>query len=516
MDSLSFQMYALEHGIDLDKNIDDDVASTFLPADISERTPVGASKSRTEQRSAKAKETERWADSETDSDDEDEDEDDNRMIAKGKDQDNVNDDDNDDDDDDDEVGGLEKAVNWLGHSDSDDDFSDDSDECGEDEISASKTKHVSKSTASSNSTDVASPIDRTRAGREPKAKERSSKSECRVTDLLPFFKSPKLQVRCAVATQVAGLSTTVEGRSLINSPVIMQHLCRLLGGDDKEAKPALQALINMCELRLFKMNLTRMGIVKRLISSVLDRSQRGLLDLQCMLLANVTQTSAGAKDLMEMGGGATADDACSGLALKKLIDVLVQYYPPSATRVTNATAQNPIYLAHLLINVTQLAEGRAFFLGTEQRRETLVRLLPYMNSSNAVLRQGAIGLLKNICHEIKHLPWLLGKNVDALGRTLTLLSSGKEKDESVWILAIDLIAVVLSTEIGRRALRENPDASGNGALAAKLLTAQKLDVASSLPRRARDQIAQLVLIAEGKTENVRVSRDIKPGDVVRI
>ena len=58
----------------------------------------------------------------------------------------------------------------------------------------------------------------------------------------------------------------------------------------------------MCQLRMFKLNLAKTGIVKRLINSVMDKSQRNLRNLQCMLLSNVTQDARGSRELLDLDG----------------------------------------------------------------------------------------------------------------------------------------------------------------------------------------------------------------------
>eukprot|EP00939_MAST-03C_sp_MAST-3C-sp1_P002042 g2042.t1 len=506
MDSLTFQLYALERGIDLGTNVDGDLASAVIP-----------NLATTKEEKAKKMSTSQWADSETDSSDEEDEENiealKQKLVRDSREQSHKKKDAEDaSDSEDEEVGGLEKAVGWLGHSDDDDDYEDSSDDDGTEAASESNTvaSSLAVSAAESSSKSNETGPERSERGAEKKA---ASETKCRITELLPFFKSPKLEVRSAVATHVAGLTTTVEGRSLVNSPLVMQHLCRLLGGDDKEAKPALQALINMCELRVFKRNLTRLGIVKRLVSSILDESQRALLHYQCMLLANVTQDVTGASDLMGMrlGGGAP------GAALGKIVRVLLRYYPANV-RVSNDSSQDPCYLAHILINVTQLPEGRAYFLSDDSSttgksttgdRSALVDLLSYSKSSNAVLRQGLVGFLKNLCHEIRHLPYLLGNEIDALGRVLRLLNA-KESNESVWILAIDFLAVIVATDIGKTCLRENKT------FAELFSAAAKCAVVPSLPQRTRTKLAQIALIVDGKAESVRMPRDVKPGDVIEV
>ena len=246
--SLAFQMYALEHGLE----------------DL-----VDSDKSNVTEKKNEVPKSFDWTAVESDSSSDEDDDEQSPLAVKVK-KPIARDDDDDDESssDDEDVTGIN--VNWL--DDSDEEVEEDDD----DEVEA-RTK---------TSVNVQS----------------NKKSSAKIADLVPFFRSPKQHIRIAVATQVAGLSSTVEGRNLINSPLIMQHLCRLLGGDDKEAKPALQALINMCQLRMFKLNLAKTGIVKRLINSVMDKSQRNLRNLQCMLLSNVTQDARGSRELLDLDG----------------------------------------------------------------------------------------------------------------------------------------------------------------------------------------------------------------------
>jgi len=462
MDSLTSQLYAVEHGLG-------DLMAPIVQEEEKKETPKNFD----------------WTAEETDSDEEDDSDQESPLdikikknILKEKNEEEDSSSSSDEDDGDEDATGID--VNWL-------DDSDEEVEGDEEEEEKQHQQHKTQKTSSSSNDD--------------------KQSTARIVDLVPFFRSPKLHVRVAVATQVAGLSSTVEGRSLINSPLIMQHLCRLLGGDDKEAKPALQALINMCQLRLFKMNLAKMGIVKRLINSVLDSSQRNLRKLQCMLLSNVTQDSRGSRQLLDLDGESKGRPM--GTTLRKLVNILLSSFPVNQQhdRSASCKSDSPHYLAHLLINVTQLQEGRNVLLDKETG--VLVSLLPYFKSENEVLRQGIVGMLKNLCHELKFVSWLLSPKVDALGRTMCLLKSGKERDTSVLILAVDLLVVVVSTSQGKTVLREKSSVS-------TLCKIGSVLDKSSVPNSSKEKLIQVISIAQGKSEQIVLKRDVKPGDVVPV
>ena len=478
MDSLAFQIYALDNGLDElvgENNVE--------LGHVKDKAAVQGPPKKFD-----------WTADESDSDsDSDDQESPLNIVVKNhhKPEDECSDEDGDDDDDDEDdddevVTGI--TVNWL----------DDSDEEVEEDETTSSTNRSSSTKQSS------SPPPKAKTSISTSSENNSSSA--RIVDLIPFFKSPKLNVRVAVATQVAGLSSTVEGRALINSPLIMQHLCRLLGGDDKEAKPALQALINMCQLRVFKMNLAKMGIVRRLISSVMDKYQKNLRNLQCMLLSNVTQDSRGSRELLDLDGESKARS--TGTTLKMLVQILVSGTSPNQEHQKDES-RSPQYLAHLFINVTQLQEGRDVLLDKDSG--VLVSLLPYFESKNEVLRQGIVGTLKNLCHELKHLSWLLSSEVNALGRTMRLLSSGKERDTSVLILSIELLVVVVSTSQGKTILRQDVSIATLRKIGSLLNSGE-----SSVPKSSKEKFDQVLSIAEGKSDHVVVKRDVKPGDVIPI
>ena len=446
-------MYALEHG--LEDLVDSDTNNV------------------TEKKNEVPKSFD-WTAAESDSSSDEDDDEQSPLDVKVK-KPIVRDDDDDESssDDDEDVTGIN--VNWL--DDSDEEVEEDDD----DEVEA-RTK---------TSVNVQS----------------NKKSSAKIADLVPFFRSPKQHIRIAVATQVAGLSSTVEGRNLINSPLIMQHLCRLLGGDDKEAKPALQALINMCQLRMFKLNLAKTGIVKRLINSVMDKSQRNLRNLQCMLLSNVTQDARGSRELLDLDGESKGRPV--GTTLRTLVSILLSGFPTNQKHDLSASCKSdsPQYLAHLLINVTQLQEGRDVML--EKKSGILVSLLPFFESRNEILRQGIVGMLKNLCHELKFVSWLLSSDVDALGRTMRLLESGKERDVSVLVLAIELLVVVVSTSQGKQILRKETSV--------KTLCKIESDLnESSVPISSKEKLSQVILIAQGKSDQIVLKRNVKPGDVIPV
>ena len=148
-------------------------------------------------------------------------------------------------------------------------------------------------------------------------------------------------------------------------------------------------------------------------------------------------------------------------------------------------------MAHVLINVTQLAVVRQLLL--EKANGLLVSLLPLLNSPNEVVRQGIVGILKNLCHEAESLPWILGGEVALLDRVWRLINGRKtETDESVWVLTVDLLVVVASSAPGMVQFRAKCTSKGGKDVACRLRRAQRCPVVASLPRKTQDSLAQLV------------------------
>ena len=199
----------------------------------------------------------------------------------------------------------------------------------------------------------------------------------------------------------------------------------------------------------------------------------------------------------------------TGTTLRTLVNILLSGFPTNQKHDLSASCKSdcPQYLAHLLINVTQLQEDRDVML--EKKSGILVSLLPFFESRNEILRQGIVGMLKNLCHELKFVSWLLSSDVDALGRTMRLLESGKERDVSVLVLAIELLVVVVSTSQGKQILRKETSV--------KTLCKIESDLnESSVPISSKEKLSQVILIAQGKSDQIVLKRNVKPGDVIPV
>lgn len=102
------------------------------------------------------------------------------------------------------------------------------------------------------------------------------------------------------------------------------------------------------------------------------------LELCTMLLCNLTRDELGCKKLLQVG------EEFVGFQLSQLIDFFV-----FEERIND----DPLsWISIILMNVTQLKEGRMLILNKE--KNILPLLLPFTKDSNVTRRKGILGVIK--------------------------------------------------------------------------------------------------------------------------
>jgi len=144
--------------------------------------------------------------------------------------------------------------------------------------------------------------------------------------------------------------------------------------------------------------------ISKILENLKIQTNKKSLELHCMLLCNITHTTQGSKKLLQIG------EPLSGVNISKLIETFVfkERFEP----------EDPLaWIAQVLMNITQLAEGRLIMLDKE--RNIFPLLLPFIRDSNVKRRQGVLGIIKNCCFQTeKHDYLLMDEEVNILKHLL--------------------------------------------------------------------------------------------------
>ncbi|RLN87945.1 hypothetical protein BBJ28_00006978 [Nothophytophthora sp. Chile5] len=302
-------------------------------------------------------------------------------------------------------------------------------------------------------------------------------------ELVSFLSHPRPELRKSASSLL--ISMTASDQSvfqLLALPKldVVQALCRVVSDMRPIAEDAIKALINLtaanptaCERAL------KYDLLNRVMTQVEDSEWR-LTDYSMMLLANVTTTPEGAKELL--GYDAKATDATLALREKKIRTLTNAFLEsePEPEGVDAATGDAKWddeyqYVANILANISQLEQGRAFLLKMRQNTSLVGALMPQLKSPNVVRRRGVAAALKNLCFDSDNHFYLYDQldvptnmmlllagpepldEEDKLGMNPVVFSQGdkkkREQDRQVRLAAVDCLLLLCTTRNGRKDLR---------------------------------------------------------------
>ena len=183
------------------------------------------------------------------------------------------------------------------------------------------------------------------------------------------------------------------------------------------AKDAWLALVNLTAAnKAFSAQVVGEGLIEAGVKAVTDPTST-YADEASMVLANVSRVAAGSDKLLEL----TGEDGRS--ALYTLADIFCKgpAYNPNAKFH---------YLAHVLFNVTQKAEGRNQIMERKAHGCLFQRLLTFTDFKESTVRRGGvIGCIRNCCFSSSDHEWLMGEEVNVLTHLLMPLIGPEELDE---------------------------------------------------------------------------------------
>jgi len=158
------------------------------------------------------------------------------------------------------------------------------------------------------------------------------------------------------------------------------------------------------------------GLIEAGVKAVTDPKST-YADEASMVLANVSRTSSGSAKIL----GLTGEDGRG--ALFTLADIFCR------GPAFNPNAQFH-YLAHVLFNVTQTAEGRQQIMRREAHGCLFQRLLTFTDFQESTVRRGGvIGCIRNCCFSASDHDWLMSEEVNVLTHLLMPLIGPEELDE---------------------------------------------------------------------------------------
>eukprot|EP00039_Didymoeca_costata_P007176 m.97062 g.97062 ORF g.97062 m.97062 type:complete len:377 (-) comp13575_c0_seq5:40-1170(-) len=183
------------------------------------------------------------------------------------------------------------------------------------------------------------------------------------------------------------------------------------------AREAWLALVNISAMGDEHLEqLTNEGCLERGLEIVLD-TESTFPDEVSMLLGNLTRREESAKRLL----------AIKGENGKSIIFKLCDIFCKGPAYNKKGTFH---HLANVLLNVTQLIEGRQEIMLRAGTGCVLQKLLPFtLNQDSIIRRGGVISTIRNCCFSSGDHEWLLSDEVDILPHILLPLIGPEELDE---------------------------------------------------------------------------------------
>ncbi|KAF1330096.1 hypothetical protein FI667_g5281, partial [Globisporangium splendens] len=304
-----------------------------------------------------------------------------------------------------------------------------------------------------------------------------------VEELVSFLSHPRPELRKSASSLLVNMTASDQGIHQLMQLTkfdVIQALCRVVSDMRPIAEDAIKALINItaanpaaCERTL------KFDLLNRVMTQIDDDEWR-LKDYSMMLLANVSTTPEGARALM--GYDAKSTDALLALREKKMRTLTTLFLeseaePEGVDQETGDAKWDDEYqyVANILANISQLAEGRDFLLKNRGNTTLIAELLPQLRSPNVVRRRGITSVVRNLCFDTDNhfflydqldipskMNYLLAgpeplDEDDKVGMHPSVYRLGekkkREQDKQVRLYAVDCLLLLCTTRNGRNDLR---------------------------------------------------------------
>jgi len=235
-------------------------------------------------------------------------------------------------------------------------------------------------------------------------------SEQMIDDLCSMFnKDVRADVRLTASNQILSLTGSSEGRLFIRQNKKLLEL--ILSNIAETGRIQLDAVLELVNLTadepLCEILIKQYDVIETFVKNVTN-AKSVHADKFCSLLSNLTRNSRHAALVFEK-------IQTEGLNLLFGIYLKISY---------NSVGNTLDYLGQVLANLTQVPNGRMFFLDKEKLN--IQKLLPFLSHESIVRRGAAAILVKNICFVSDDNNWLLGPSVDILPALMLPLAGGPE------------------------------------------------------------------------------------------
>lgn len=304
-----------------------------------------------------------------------------------------------------------------------------------------------------------------------------------VEELVTFLSHPRPELRKSASSLLINMTASDQGMHQLmqlNKFDIIQALCRLVSDMRPIAEDAIKALINLTAANPAVAERTlKFDLLNRVMTQIEDDEWR-LKDYSMMLLANVSTTPEGARALM--GYDSKMDGALLALREKKMRTLTTLFLeseaePEGIDKDTGDAKWDDEYqyVANILANISQLAEGRDFLLKNRGSTTLIAELLPQLRSPNVVRRRGISAAVRNLCFDTDNHFFLYDQldipskmnyilagpepldEDDKLGMHPSVYRLGekkkREQDKQVRLAAVDCLLLLCTTRNGRNDLR---------------------------------------------------------------
>eukprot|EP01113_Clastostelium_recurvatum_P044416 TRINITY_DN7499_c0_g1_i1.p1 TRINITY_DN7499_c0_g1~~TRINITY_DN7499_c0_g1_i1.p1 ORF type:complete len:405 (-),score=66.75 TRINITY_DN7499_c0_g1_i1:29-1243(-) len=249
------------------------------------------------------------------------------------------------------------------------------------------------------------------------AKTRRRSMAEQLAELVPFLADPKAEVRILALQHLSGCCSDPASLQVLRRTDIVPLLVRLIGDVHSIARHSLSCLINLSEDKIMlQAMLAREDLVDILVKCIteLSVSNKGFALMYSMLLANLTRDERGARKLLQVG------TPIQGLNLLKLTRVFSKdARDQMEAGPGGGSDQSLAWLATVLMNVAQLAEGRTIVM--DRNRRMLPDLIQFTSHHNVIIRRGILGMVRNCCFASLEHSYLFSPEVDIVFHTLQAL-----------------------------------------------------------------------------------------------
>lgn len=229
-------------------------------------------------------------------------------------------------------------------------------------------------------------------------------------------------IRGTATEVVLGLSANkTDGKDFFTANLGVVTALVKVTGDTQFAPVAKDAILALTNISSFsstalKSQMIADGLLESCTKVICDPAGQNA-DEASMLIANMSRDKDVALKLCDL----------KGLNGDAIIPELCAIFGKGPAFNPNATYH---YLASVLFNVSQTAEGRQQILKRAGEGCVFQRLLPFTtHESSTVRRGGAVGCIRNCCFSSQDHEWLLSDEVNILPALLLPLIGGEELDD---------------------------------------------------------------------------------------